>query len=1080
MNCSPKNSVHPGASLRGQSREQSRGAEAVVSAQITSRKRKRGGFAPTVSCFRTIRLAAFVLAIVSSGASADITLNSRLSSAGAAASAGSDLDSPPAKSQTNFLPANLSNSATASEGDASANATSSLVSDITLDALADTLRLTGNCTVTGDAIFGPTMSTAASCASSARALSLSFTLTGEHTYTLTGQVSATLDNGSYGATGRANLTTSSSTIFDVSATTTGGGSESKPLSESGTLPPGTYTLDVTAGGNGLAESSFFPHSKGSSSANFVFTVLPAGAPTPTPTPTPTPPVIQWNNSAGGAFHTASNWDPQQVPSENDDAVFDVPGTYTVSLDGSASHNALFGSGTGVNVTFDLGGNTYTLNQLQTGGLAGEDASFTFSGVFEPASIASGPAGFAPQGAGGLVQVNQTLVVGDGAMQAYVEQARVSANQVSVEGLLRVKDPGSLLETDSLQVGIFGNDPEFFVDEGQVVSAHATVGSSAFVRVGRGTVLQTPDPSHWEIADELDVTDDALVGFSGGSVNVGGRCVVGDSPTAFSDLFVKGLAGGPAVGATFSVSEVIVGRNGKGTMEVDELGLAQIGSLEIGNDPDNSGGIGDGTVRVLDGGTLLVSNDLTVGGSGLGLLTIEGGVLSQDGPDAQMEVNQDGDVFFSGGTGNLSFVDVNPGGTFLVTSSVVNAHNMLMFGGEVGADADGVLNISSGLVVSGPGTLQVGSTGQVNIGEGSGINGKVRVGPNGILSGDGTIVATEIVTAGSGNNQFTGGQTSPGNSPGTLTLQGNLMQEFGSSLVMEIAGLAEGEFDVLHVTGDATFGGTLEMVFPGEYLPKTGDSFQFLQVDGTISGDFAEVTFPQLLPGFLFDMTQVSSGLLFTALNDAVLAPTFMLNISTRLQVGTDDNVLIGGFILLGTEPKRVLIRAIGPSLGAAGVSGALADPTLELHDSTGAVVGQNDNWRTTQTGGVIAGEQFAQIYTTGIPPTNNAESAIIATLDPGAYTAILAGANSSTGIGLVEVYDLGPANASGEAGQHQHARLRPDGRRCHDWRPYHRQPNQRGAGARDWAVAHRAGRGRSLGRSHARAARCQWRPARFQ
>ena len=159
------------------------------------------------------------------------------------------------------------------------------------------------------------------------------------------------------------------------------------------------------------------------------------------------------------------------------------------------------------------------------------------------------------------------------------------------------------------------------------------------------------------------------------------------------------------------------------------------------------------------------------------------------------------------------------------------------------------------------------------------------------------------------------------------------------------------------------------------------------------------------------MMQVPGGVLFTALNDAVLAPTFLLNISTRLQVGTDDNVLIGGFILQGTEPKRVLIRAIGPSLEAAGVRGALANPSLELHDSTGALIGQNDDWRETQTGGLITEDQFFDIFATGIPPTSDAESAIIARLDPGAYTAIIAGANSSTGIGLAEVYDLGPAAA---------------------------------------------------------------------
>ena len=319
------------------------------------------------------------------------------------------------------------------------------------------------------------------------------------------------------------------------------------------LEPGEYTI-------ALSFSADNPNPQSSFNFNFSATIV-----------VHTTAPIEWVNPVDGSFQTAENWDPQKVPSGTDDAIFDVPGTYTVSLDGSASHNALFGSGTGVNVTFLLGGNTYTLNQLQTGGLAGENASFTFSGVFDPSIIDSGPTGFAAQGAGGLVQVNQPLIVGDGAAQAYVEQTRVSANQVSVEGLLRVKDPGSLLETDSLQVGIFGNDPEFFVDEGQVVSTHATVGSSAFVRVGRGTVLQTPDPSHWEIADELDVTDDASVDFIGGSVNVGGRCVIGDDSTAFSELFVSGILGGPAVGATFSVSELIVGRNGKGTMTVAEFG-----------------------------------------------------------------------------------------------------------------------------------------------------------------------------------------------------------------------------------------------------------------------------------------------------------------------------------------------------------------------------------------------------------------------------------------------------------------------------------------------------------------------------
>ncbi len=111
---------------------------------------------------------------------------------------------------------------------------------------------------------------------------------------------------------------------------------------------------------------------------------------------------------------------------------------------------------------------------------------------------------------------------------------------------------------------------------------------------------------------------------------------------------------------------------------------------------------------------------------------------------------------------------------------------------------------------------------------------------------------------------------------------------------------------------------------------------------------------------------------------------------------TGDNILDGGFIITGTEAKDVLIRGIGPSLSSPGLSGVLADPTLELHLPDGSVV-SNDNWKDTQ-------EQ--EITDTIIPPTNNLESAILATLQPGAYTVILAGKDGGTGIGLVEVYDL--------------------------------------------------------------------------
>ena len=126
----------------------------------------------------------------------------------------------------------------------------------------------------------------------------------------------------------------------------------------------------------------------------------------------------------------------------------------------------------------------------------------------------------------------------------------------------------------------------------------------------------------------------------------------------------------------------------------------------------------------------------------------------------------------------------------------------------------------------------------------------------------------------------------------------------------------------------------------------------------------------------------------------------IIQLSTRGHVGTGDQVMIGGFIVQGAE-KKVLLRAIGPSLGALGVTGTLTNPSIELHDSSGAVIASNNDWRATQ-------EQ--EITDTGLAPTSNLESAILVDLAPGSYTAIVSGAAGGSGIALVEVYDLEPDN----------------------------------------------------------------------
>lgn len=141
-------------------------------------------------------------------------------------------------------------------------------------------------------------------------------------------------------------------------------------------------------------------------------------------------------------------------------------------------------------------------------------------------------------------------------------------------------------------------------------------------------------------------------------------------------------------------------------------------------------------------------------------------------------------------------------------------------------------------------------------------------------------------------------------------------------------------------------------------------------------------------------------------------PGATVNISTRLPVGGGDNVLIAGMIITGQSPKRVLIRGVGPSLAARGVAGVLQDPVLRLVDSTGATLATNDNWRSTQIGGVLSGDQSIEILASGAAPSSGAESAIITTLNPGSYTTVVSGANGGTGVGLVEVYDLDSSSAA--------------------------------------------------------------------
>jgi hypothetical protein len=127
----------------------------------------------------------------------------------------------------------------------------------------------------------------------------------------------------------------------------------------------------------------------------------------------------------------------------------------------------------------------------------------------------------------------------------------------------------------------------------------------------------------------------------------------------------------------------------------------------------------------------------------------------------------------------------------------------------------------------------------------------------------------------------------------------------------------------------------------------------------------------------------------------------LANISTRGSVQTANNVMIGGFALGGSSsnPAKVVVRAIGPTLAQAGINSALSNPTLQLFDSNGQNVASNDNWADNPT-------QATELQTLGLAPSNPAESALVAILPPGLYTAVVAGQGGGTGVGLIEVYAI--------------------------------------------------------------------------
>jgi hypothetical protein len=628
----------------------------------------------------------------------------------------------------------------------------------------------------------------------------------------------------------------------------------------------------------------------------------------------------------------------------------------------------------------------------------------------------------------LIEISGAIVSNNG--DAFVLVA--GAGGSTINGL--VIDGGwstaILVQTDTVTVeGCFlGIDPTGTIASGNTQGVNADFGFSASnTRVGGTTPATRNVISGNSIGVLIQSGANSLV--QGNFIGTDASGINGISNTTGVDVRSNDtMVGGATAGA-----RNVIGANSTGISVSASTGTIIQGNF-IGTDVTGTKalGLGDGiftTGAAQIGGLTatpgmppgnVISGALAGGGSGHGIVigngvsnnVVQGNLIGTDATGTQALGNGlDGVVIF-GAFNVIGGIDIKARnvisanglrGVFLGTDNA-SVHDNLVQGNFIGTDITGTTllgNASDGVQVS----LSMNNT----------------------IGGDVTTTGAPPANVIAGNSGNGVGVVGFGPVTG-LTIKGNsIFSNGGLGIDLNLDGVSPNDsgdpdtgpnnlqnFPVITSVTDS--GGSVEIVGTLDSLPNEDFTLEFFASDKADPSHFGEgqvflgstdvstnasgsasfdVTFPTKAgPRITATATDTSGNT-----SEFSLAPSpKLLNISTRMQVLTGDNVLIGGFIVTGTVAKKVILRAIGPSLSDAmpPVPGALVDPVLELHEPDGSVV-TNDNWKDSQEDEIVAST---------VPPTNDFESAIVATLNPGNYTAIVTGNNAGTGIGLVEAYDL--------------------------------------------------------------------------
>ena len=406
----------------------------------------------------------------------------------------------------------------------------------------------------------------------------------------------------------------------------------------------------------------------------------------------------------------------------------------------------------------------------------------------------------------------------------------------------------------------------------------------------------------------------------------------------------------------------------------------------------------GTIQINSGVAVTISGVTISGGFGLETGAIHNeGVLNLDACSVTNNIaTEPGSLV--GGIYNRGTLNITAS-TVSYNSSSYGAGGIYNDGGAMTIINSTVSNNTGGTISSNSGGAHVNGSFDPPVGPGGGIyssgtvllesttmtqNANPNAGGDGIYDAGGEFTLVNCIVAANGREDLAGGFASLG-----YNLVGNVSSASFPATTGDQVGTAASPIDPmlgpLQDNGGPT---STNALLPGSPAIDQGGP-----IDG-ITTDQRSRTRPIDDPAIMPPEGGDNSD---TGAFEAQLSQS--LNISTRAGVLTGDNILDGGFIISGTDDKAVLIRGLGPSLAQFMLTSVLADPVLELHDSIG-VITTNDNWQDTQQ---------TEIEATGLAPTDPNEAAIVTTLSPGAYTAILEGKDGGTGTGLVEIYDLDTA-----------------------------------------------------------------------